>query len=68
MSIVVDYVADQIDISKEYADPILAAETKYTADSPAYDLTILKVTGDTTKDYGTDMQYRLKSGSIRTCA
>lgn len=63
MSIVVDYVADQIDISKEYADPILAAETKYTADSPAYDLTILKVTGDTTKDYGTDMQYRLKSGS-----
>lgn len=63
MSVTADYVADQIAVAKEYADPVIVADTSYTANEPAYDLTALNVTGDTTSAYGTDMQYKVKSGS-----
>lgn len=63
MSATADYVADQIAVTKKYADPVIVADTSYTAEEPVYDLTALDVTGDTTSSYGTDMQYRVKSGS-----
>lgn len=63
MSATADYVADQIAVTKKYADPVIVADTSYTAEEPVYDLTALDVTGDTTSAYGTDMQYRVKSGS-----
>lgn len=63
MSVTADYVADQIAVTKKYADPVIVADTSYTAEEPVYDLTALDVTGDTTSSYGTDMQYRVKSGS-----
>jgi hypothetical protein len=56
-------VADQIAVTKKYADPVIVADTSYTAEEPVYDLSALDVTGDTTSAYGTDMQYRVKSGS-----
>lgn len=63
MSATADYVADQIAVTKKYADPVIVADTSYTAEEPVYDLSALDVTGDTTSAYGTDMQYRVKSGS-----
>lgn len=63
MSATADYVADQIAVTKKYADPVIVADTSYTAEEPVYDLSVLDVTGDTTSAYGTDMQYRVKSGS-----
>lgn len=63
MSVTADYVADQIAVTKKYADPVIVADTSYTAEEPVYDLSVLDVTGDTTSEYGTDMQYRVKSGS-----
>lgn len=63
MSVTADYVADQIAVTKKYADPVIVADTSYTAEEPVYDLSVLDVTGDTTSSYGTDMQYRVKSGS-----
>lgn len=63
MDVTADYVADQISAAKNYADPVIVAGTEYTAENPAYDLTGLNVTGDTTTAYGSDMQYRVKSGS-----
>lgn len=63
ISVTADYVANQISVSKKYADPVIAADHTYTAEEPAYDLTALDVTDDTTSAYGTDMQYRVKSGS-----
>lgn len=63
MSVTADYVADQIAVTKKYADPVIVADTSYTAEEPVYDLSVLDVTGDTNSEYGTDMQYRVKSGS-----
>ena len=57
MSVTADYVADQIAVTKKYADPVIVADTSYTAEEPVYDLSVLDVTGDTNSEYGTDMQY-----------
>ena len=59
----VDYIPDQIELTKQYADPVILAGTEYTVSEPVYDLYGVVVSNDTSDAYGTQKTFRVKTGA-----
>lgn len=64
MNLQINYVAKQISVNKNGADPVAIVNTTYTAESPLYDLSTLEIVDDTTAAYGGAVSYSLKEGSV----
>ncbi len=60
----VQYVPTNISLKETFAAPVGYVGTEYTDAMPLYDYGTLDISGDTTKEYGTDVVYELKKGCV----
>lgn len=63
VSIKIIYVPTDIEVQKQFADPVGVVGCKYTSEEPLYDLTTLNIVNDTNTLYGGNIRYRIANGS-----
>ena len=60
----VQYVPTNISLKETFEAPVGYVGTEYTDAMPLYDYGTLDISGDTSKEYGTDVVYELKKGCV----